>query len=114
MKTQVKDRWRCSVLHVLSLVSIYLPILRPDTASMLQTVSSGYCQLTFLRTEIMRSLVADGNFTADHIKQRRPQDDIWLSDGEGMMMAREPYATHIKLAKETKEVGRIYYQFNIY
>ena len=53
----------------------------------------------------MRSFVADGNFTADHIKQKRPQDDVWLSDGEGMMTAREPYATHIRLAKETKEVS---------
>jgi len=53
----------------------------------------------------MRSFVADGNFTADHIKQKRPQDDVWLSDGEGMMTAREPYATHIRLATETKEVG---------
>ena len=43
----------------------------------------------------MQSLVADGNFMADHIKQQRPQDDIWISDGEGMMTAREPYATHI-------------------
>jgi hypothetical protein len=50
-------------------------------------------------------MVADGNFTADHIKQKRPQDDVWLSDGEGMMTAREPYTTHIKLAKETKDVS---------
>ena len=60
----------------------------------------------------MRSLVADGNFTADHIKQWRPQDDIWLSDGEGMMTAREPYATHIRLAKDTKTVGHFFYSLN--
>ena len=55
----------------------------------------------------MQSLVADGNFTANHIKQQRPQDDIWLSNREGMMMAREPYATHIKSAKASKDVGSI-------
>ena len=71
-----------------------------------------YCLFISLRTETMRSLVADGNFTADHIKQKRPQDDVWLSDGEGMMTAREPYATYIKLTKETKDVGRIYHPFN--
>ena len=60
----------------------------------------------------MWSLVANGNFTADHIKQQQLQDDIWLSDGEGMMTAREPYATHIKLAKDPKNIGRIYYWFN--
>ena len=46
----------------------------------------------------------DGNFTADHIKQTRPYDDVWLTDREGMMTAREPYAAHIKLAKDMKEV----------
>ena len=50
----------------------------------------------------MRSLVVDGNFTANHIKQQQSQDDIWISDGEGMMTAREPYATHIKVTKDTK------------
>ena len=53
----------------------------------------------------MRSFVVDGNFTADHIKQKRPQDDVWLSDGEGIMTAREPYATHVKTAKIIKDVG---------
>ena len=59
----------------------------------------------------MQSLVADGNFTANHIKQQHPQDDIWISNGEGMMTAREPYTTHIKLSKDTKDVGCIYYLF---
>jgi hypothetical protein len=53
----------------------------------------------------MRSFVMDGNFTADHIRQVRPNDDVWLTDGEGMMTAREPYAAHIKRAKETQEVS---------
>ena len=52
----------------------------------------------------MRSFVVDGNFTADHIKQKRPNDDVWLNDGVSMMTAREPYASHIALAKETKSV----------
>ena len=52
----------------------------------------------------MRTNVVDGNFTADHIKQKRPDDDIWLTDGEGMMAAREPYYSHIKAAKDIKEV----------
>jgi hypothetical protein len=56
------------------------------------------------RNEIMRSFVVDGNFTADHIKQKRPDDDVWLNDGTGMMTAREPYASHIAAAKEVKSV----------
>lgn len=53
----------------------------------------------------MRSFVVDGNFTADHIKQARPNDDVWLTDGEGMMTERASYAAHIKAAKDTKEVS---------
>lgn len=47
----------------------------------------------------------DGNFTADHIKQTRPNDDVWLTAGEGMMTERAPYDAHIKAATDTKEVG---------
>lgn len=53
----------------------------------------------------MRSFVVDGNFTADHIKQTRPNDDVWLTDGEGMMTERAPYDAHIKAAVEIKEVS---------
>jgi hypothetical protein len=53
----------------------------------------------------MRSFVVDGNFTADHIKQTRPNDDVWLTAGEGMMTERAPYDAHIKAATDTKEVG---------
>jgi len=35
----------------------------------------------------MRSFVTDGNFTADHVKQKCDSDDIWLLDGQGMMTA---------------------------
>lgn len=50
----------------------------------------------------MRSFVVDGNFTADHIKQSRPDDDVWLTDGEGLMTAKGPYASHIKKAVDPK------------
>jgi hypothetical protein len=52
----------------------------------------------------MRSFVVDGNFTADHIKQTRPDDDVWLTDGEGFMTATGPYAVHIKKAVDPKQV----------
>jgi hypothetical protein len=54
----------------------------------------------------MRSFVVDGNFTADHIKLKRAADDVWLTDGEGMMTARDPYKAHLAVAIETKEVGK--------
>ena len=56
----------------------------------------------------MQSFIVDGNFTADHIKQTRPNDDVWLTNGEGMMTEIEPYEAHIKAAKETVEVSFVY------
>jgi hypothetical protein len=47
----------------------------------------------------------DGNFTAVHQKQRRPEDDTWLVDGEGFMVSRHPYVEHLKTAKVYKEVS---------
>jgi hypothetical protein len=52
----------------------------------------------------MRSFVSDGNFTADHLRQRRPEDDVWLTSGEGVMAERKAYAAHLAIAKETTEV----------
>jgi hypothetical protein len=53
----------------------------------------------------MRSLVVDGNFTADHIRQKRAADDVWLTNGEGMMTAQGPYHAHLAIAIETKDVS---------
>jgi hypothetical protein len=51
-----------------------------------------------------RGFVLDGNFTCNHKVQRRPEDDVWLKNGEGYMVERERYAKHLATAKETKEV----------
>jgi hypothetical protein len=48
--------------------------------------------------------VVDGNFTAQHMKMRKPEDDIPLSDGLAYMVANEPYQNHIKQAANNEEV----------
>ena len=48
--------------------------------------------------------MADGNFTAAHQKQPRPEDDVWLKDGESYMTQRRPYLNHIKEAIEDHDV----------
>ena len=53
----------------------------------------------------MRSFVVDGNFTADHIKQTRPNDDVWLTNGEGMMTEKTSYNAHMKAAKDIPDVS---------
>ena len=52
----------------------------------------------------MRSLVTDGNFTADHIMQKRRRDDVWLTNGEGMMTDRARYHAHLAVAVDTHDV----------
>lgn len=46
----------------------------------------------------------DGNFTAVHQRQKRPEDDVDLADGHGFLVKNEPYKEHLKVAKEYKEV----------
>lgn len=47
-----------------------------------------------------RFLTADGNMKADHIRQ--PEDDIWLSEGGGMMPRRDVYEDFLKTAIERR------------
>ena len=45
-----------------------------------------------------------GNFTAQHMKMRKPEGDIPLSDGLGYMVANEPYQKHVAQASNNEEV----------
>lgn len=51
-------------------------------------------------------MVMDGNFTAEHLRTRRPDDDVWLGDGHGFMVAEARYKIHLAAAKESKQVKR--------
>src|SRR5277367_2601337 len=53
----------------------------------------------------MRSFVADGNFSADHVKQKNINDDVWLLDGEGMVTGQHRYTQHLQVALETPPKG---------
>ena len=53
----------------------------------------------------MRIITVDGNFTANHIKQKRALDDIWLTDSEGMMTACARYHAHLAVGIDTKDVS---------
>ena len=52
-----------------------------------------------------RVLTADGNFKADHVRQKAPADDIWLYDGLGMTMRRPEYSVFLESAQERKTVS---------
>jgi hypothetical protein len=40
----------------------------------------------------------DGNFQAEHMKMRNPENDVPLSDGTGFMVSKKPYESHLKSA----------------
>ena len=42
--------------------------------------------------------VADGNFKADHVRQKRVAPDLWLSDGGGMMTHQVEYKEFLQTA----------------
>lgn len=52
----------------------------------------------------MRSVVLDGNFSAQHRHMRNPEDDVPLADGHAFMVTDAPYKQHLKSAKEFQEV----------
>jgi hypothetical protein len=52
-----------------------------------------------------RQLAFDGNFSALHDRQKRPEDDVFLADGTSFMTERTAYQEHLKVALETKEVS---------
>ncbi|KAI9431069.1 hypothetical protein H4582DRAFT_2060255 [Lactarius indigo] len=51
----------------------------------------------------MRGFMMDGNFQAEHMKMRNPENDIPLSEGTGFMVSREPYESHLKSAVERRQ-----------
>ncbi|KAG1891922.1 uncharacterized protein F5891DRAFT_1197209 [Suillus fuscotomentosus] len=46
-----------------------------------------------------RSLVMDGNFKAEHLYPTHPEDEVWLTDGKGFMVARARYWAHLAVAQ---------------
>ncbi|KAG2003192.1 hypothetical protein CC2G_003814 [Coprinopsis cinerea AmutBmut pab1-1] len=58
------------------------------------------------------TLVADGNFSLVHRKQKG-DEDVWLKRGEGYLVERTRYAKHIKSTNEKKEVTLLQLVTNI-
>ena len=51
----------------------------------------------------------DGNFQAEHMRMRNPENDAPLSDGTGFMVSKKPYKLHLKSAVERRHVSSISY-----
>ena len=46
----------------------------------------------------------DGNFTADHVRMRHPENDVGLTNGQGYMVEDVTYREHLSVTKEVKQV----------
>lgn len=49
----------------------------------------------------------DGNFSLEHMRMKKSEDDVFLSDGEGYMVALTPYQKHLEGSSETTQVCHI-------
>ena len=62
-----------------------------------------YCHINSLmicRWVYKRIFVADGNFKADHVRQKTRDGDVWLAEGAGMIPKREEYHSFLETAIE--------------
>jgi len=55
-----------------------------------------------------RTITVDGNFHADHIKMRRPDLDISLTNGQGFMAEDGRYMEYLSVAKEPSLVSEFF------
>jgi len=49
-------------------------------------------------------MVVDGNMKLVHLRNKRPDDDVSLSDGKLFNVKRAPYAKHLATAPDTQPV----------
>lgn len=52
----------------------------------------------------MRTIVMDGNFKAEHLRNRPSLDNIALENGLGYLVDRKPYLKYIKTAVDSPPV----------
>ncbi|GBE83152.1 hypothetical protein SCP_0501990 [Sparassis crispa] len=50
-----------------------------------------------------RGFVMDGNFSAEHMKMKHPEEDVALSDGQAFMVGQEDYKAHLAVAMESHQ-----------
>jgi hypothetical protein len=100
--------WLFSVPHALNQGSICRTTgwMILNSKSQLCTCPGGYLCM-YHRWKFSRGLAFDGNFSAEQLKMKCPEDDVHLSDGHGFLVTEAPYKAHLQVAKEIKEVCAI-------
>ena len=63
--------------------------------------------ICFSKNLFMQGFMIDGNFQAEHMRMRNPENNVPLSDRTGFMVSKEPYKLHLKSAVERQQVSSI-------
>jgi hypothetical protein len=77
---------------------------QPKYVSLDISDASWYFPYLFDRWLYRRNIVVDSNFSLEHMRMKKSEDDVFLSDGEGYMVQWTPYAKHLETSLETKLV----------
>ncbi|TFK78796.1 hypothetical protein K466DRAFT_579315 [Polyporus arcularius HHB13444] len=59
------------------------------------------------------SIIIDGNFGAQHMRMKNPEDDVRLADGHGYMVTDDPYKDHLRTACKPKRQNMDYCVFQV-
>ena len=69
-------------------------------------IAARKCQHLLLSKNLfMQGFIMDGDFQAEHMKMKNPENDVPLSDGTGFMVSKKPYELHLKSAVERWQVS---------
>jgi hypothetical protein len=52
-----------------------------------------------------RNIVVDGNFSLEHMKMKRPDQDVFLNNGCGYIVESSTYKQHLQNSTESKHVS---------
>jgi hypothetical protein len=69
------------------------------------TIGFGLGLINDYRWVYKHIFIADGNFKADHVRQEKELDDVWLSEGSGMIPKRQEYFSFLATAIERLTVS---------
>jgi hypothetical protein len=81
---------------------------KDDTARHVSPLCIDIILMAVLRWVYKRIFVADGNFKADHVRQKNAAGDVWLCEGTGMMPHNDDYMAFLASAIERLTVSDQY------
>jgi hypothetical protein len=61
-----------------------------------------------------RGYVLDGNFSAEHLRMKCPEDEVILGDGTAFFVREKEYKNHLLVAVESKQVSAISFTYYYY